>query len=122
MCVIGTQTEFRSLEDDAALGADVLALVAGGSARLLAWLAVLASGSGVLDLGSIAEVTESAESLAVGRWVEGQVSLADGHTLREALRITRDDGSRGGRAFHGSKYVQLVLHCHFILGLHVAQH
>ena len=96
MCVIGTQTEFRSLEDDAALGADVLALVAGGSARLLAWLAVLASGSGVLDLGGVTKVAEAAESLTVGRRVEGQVSLADGHTLREALRTTRDDGNSGG--------------------------
>ena len=39
------------LKDDATLGADILALVAGGSASLLAWLAVLASRSGVPDLG-----------------------------------------------------------------------
>ena len=84
------------LEDDAALGADVLALVAGGSAGLLARLAVLTSGSRVLDLGGVTKVAEAAETLAVGRWVEGQVPLADSHTLREALRTARDDGSGGG--------------------------
>ena len=57
--MIGTQTEFRGLEDDAALGADILALVAGGSTGLLARLAVLASWSGVHNLGSATEVAES---------------------------------------------------------------
>ena len=85
-----------SLEDDAALGADVLALVASGSAGLFARLAVLASGSWVLDLGSIAQVAKAAESLAVGGGVEGQVPLADGHTLREALRSSGNDSGRGG--------------------------
>ena len=84
-----------NLEDDATFGADVLALVARGSAGLLADLAVLASGSWVLDLGSIAQVAKAAESLAVGGGVEGEVPLADGHTLREALSSSGNDG-RGG--------------------------
>merc|ERR550517_2179710 len=88
--------KFRTLEDGAAPGADGLALGAGGSAGLLARLAVLASGSRVLDLGCITQVAESAETLAVGRGVEGQVPLAGCHSLREALRTTRDDGSGGG--------------------------
>ena len=85
----------KCLEDDATLGADVLALVAGGSAGLLARSAVLTSRSRVLDLGGVAEVAQAAESLAVGRGVEGQVPLADSHTLREALGTARDDGGRG---------------------------
>ena len=86
----------KCLKDDAALGTDGLALVAGFSAGLLARLAVLASGSGVLDLGCPTQVTEAAESLAVGGGVEGQVPLANSHTLREALRTTRNDGSGSG--------------------------
>ena len=87
---------YKTLKDDAALGTDGLAFVAGFSAGLLARLAVLASGSGVLDLGCTTQVTEATKSLAVGRRVEGQVSLADSHTLREALRTTRDDGNSWG--------------------------
>ena len=93
-CVKNHRTKF--LDDDATLGADFQALVAGSNTGLLARLAVLASGSGVLDLGGVTKVAEAAESLAVGRRVEGQVSLADGHTLREALRTTRDDGNSWG--------------------------
>ena len=95
--MIGTQTELRGLEDDAALGADILALVAGGSAGLLARLAVLASRSGVLDLGRTTQVAEATQSLAVGRGVQRQVPLAGGDPLREALSTTRDDEvSMGG--------------------------
>merc|ERR550517_257800 len=81
----------KCLKDDAALGTDGLALVAGFSAGLLAGLAVLASGSGVLDLGRTTQVTKAAKSLTVGGGVERQVPCADSQTLREALGTTRAD-------------------------------
>ena len=48
------------LDDDATLGANFQALFAGGNAGLLARLAVLTSGSRVLDLGGATKVAESA--------------------------------------------------------------
>ena len=96
---------YKTLKDDAALGTDGLAFVAGFSAGLLARLAVLTSRSGVLDLGRTTQVTEAAKSLAVGRRVEGQVSLADSQTLREALGTTRDDKiSVGGNNLWSGRY------------------
>ena len=111
----------KFLDDDATLGADFQALVAGGNAGLLARLAVLTSGSRVLDLGGATQVAESAESLAVGRGIEGEVPLAGGEPLREALVdwkhrfgnilwSSRDSGSKGqesnDKLHHGNLLVQ----------------
>ena len=69
MCVQCYVKNFKTkiLNDDATLGTDGLAVIAGFSASLLARLAVLTSWSGVHNLGSATEVAESTETLAVGR-------------------------------------------------------
>ena len=82
------------LEDDSALGADFQALVACGSALFNAMFAVFRSGSGnSLGIASLNQVAESTETLAVGRGVEGEVPLAGGEPLREALVDWKHGGS-----------------------------